>query len=88
MFQQSGISELGCEFGAKVASALENNPYIRHHQVHFEAREGHVRLSGRVRSYFQKQMAQEMLRAVEGIRSIENEIEVSWQRAECAAAVA
>jgi osmotically-inducible protein OsmY len=38
-----------------------------------------VTLKGVVSSYFQKQMAQEALRNVDGIHEIANELEVSWR---------
>jgi osmotically-inducible protein OsmY len=31
-----------------------------------------------VRSYFQKQMAQEVVRRVEGVEQIDNDLEVLW----------
>ena len=43
-----------------------------------EAADGHVVLKGHVRSYFQKQMAQEAIRRVDGVQRIENMLEVSW----------
>ena len=35
-------------------------------------------LAGVVRSYYQKQMAQEMLKNVDGVNEIENQLEVCW----------
>ncbi len=35
-------------------------------------------LRGVVRSYYQKQMAQEMLKNVDGVNEIENQLEVCW----------
>ncbi|HWC88728.1 MAG TPA: BON domain-containing protein [Pirellulales bacterium] len=35
-------------------------------------------LQGIVRSFYQKQMAQESLRDVEGVSEIENQLEVQW----------
>jgi osmotically-inducible protein OsmY len=42
-----------------------------------EAGEGRVVLKGTVRSYYHKQMAQEMLRRIDGVQAIENHLEVS-----------
>ncbi|MFM2095979.1 MAG: hypothetical protein RIS70_3103, partial [Planctomycetota bacterium] len=47
-------------------------------QLRFEAADGRVVLKGVVRSYFQKQMAQETLRRIDGIVFIENDLEVTW----------
>lgn len=44
--------------------------------LRFELRDGTVVLSGSVRSYYQKQLAQESLRGIDGIRGVENQIEV------------
>ena len=62
----------------RVLTALEQNPYVSRRNLRFEAAEGRVILRGRVASYFQKQMAQEALREVEGIDEIANELEVCW----------
>jgi len=62
----------------RVMTALERNPYVRRRNLRFEASEGRVVLRGVVDSYFQKQMAQEALRHVEGVSEISNELEVCW----------
>ena len=61
----------------KVLTALERNPYISRQSLRFETFEGRVTLRGVVRSYFQKQMAQEALRHVDGVQEIANELEVA-----------
>ena len=62
----------------RVLNALERNPYLTHRNLRFETQEGRVVLRGVVKTYFQKQMAQESLRNVEGVAEISNELEVSW----------
>ncbi len=62
---------------AKVLTALERNPYLARRSLRFETTEGRVTLRGVVRSYFQKQMAQEALRHVDGVEEIANELEVA-----------
>ena len=62
----------------RVLVALERNPYIGRRNLRFEAAEGRVTLRGVVSSYFQKQMAQEAVRAVDGVDEIANELEVAW----------
>jgi osmotically-inducible protein OsmY len=66
-------------FATQVNSALRSNPHIAGRTLHFEASQGKVVLRGTVASYYQKQMAQEMLRGVEGVERIENELQVAWQ---------
>ncbi len=61
----------------KVLMALERNPYVSQRSLRFEMAEGRVTLRGVVRSYFQKQMAQEALRRIDGVQEIYNELEVA-----------
>lgn len=64
----------------RVWTALQQSPYsFAHQNLRFETHDGRVTLRGIVRSYYQKQMAQEALRHVEGIDEITNELEVAWQ---------
>jgi len=62
----------------RVLVALERNPYIAGRNLRFETSQGRVTLRGVVASYFQKQMAQEAIRRVDGVAEITNELEVSW----------
>ena len=62
----------------QIRDALEQNPHLLGRNLRFEAREGRVTLKGVVRSYYQKQMAQESLRDVAGVDLIENQLEVTW----------
>jgi len=62
----------------QVARALEQSPHLVNRNLRFEMSEGRVTLRGVVRSYYQKQMAQETLRRVQGISTIENQLEVCW----------
>jgi osmotically-inducible protein OsmY len=58
--------------------ALSSNPYVPSRQVSIEAADGHVVLKGNVGSFFQKQMAQEAIRRVDGVQLIDNLLEVTW----------
>jgi osmotically-inducible protein OsmY len=62
----------------RVLSALEKSPYVMRRNLRFETAAGRVTLRGVVNSYFQKQMAQEALRHVDGVDEIANELEVCW----------
>lgn len=62
----------------RVHDALQQNPYLVNRQLRFEAQQGRVVLRGTVASYYQKQMAQEALRRLEGVEHIENQLEVAW----------
>jgi osmotically-inducible protein OsmY len=60
----------------RVLTALEGNPYLSHRNLRFETSSGRVTLKGVVGTYFQKQMAQEAIRYVDGVSEIANELEV------------
>jgi osmotically-inducible protein OsmY len=60
----------------RVFSALEENVHLRGPKFFLEAEQGRVILRGKVRSYYQKQMAQEAIRHVDGVSEISNELEV------------
>ncbi len=60
----------------RVETAILTSPFVRHRQLRFETQEGRVVLRGKVGSYFQKQMAQEAVRGVDGVQTIENCLEV------------
>jgi osmotically-inducible protein OsmY len=62
----------------RVLTALERSPYLTRRNLRFETTAGRVTLRGVVHSYFQKQMAQEALRHVDGVAEIANELEVCW----------
>ena len=61
-----------------VEGAIVANPYFSSRELRFETADGRVVLSGIVGTYFQKQMAQEIVRRVEGVTEIENCLEVKW----------
>jgi osmotically-inducible protein OsmY len=63
---------------SRLETALSGSPYLAGRTVRFETEAGRVVLRGTVNSYFQKQMAQESLRRVEGVDEIENELTVMW----------
>jgi osmotically-inducible protein OsmY len=62
----------------RVEGAIVANPFFSGRRWRFEAEEGRVVLSGSVSTYFQKQMAQEIIRRVEGVEEIDNGLEVHW----------
>jgi osmotically-inducible protein OsmY len=64
----------------QVHAALELSPYMnRSRGVRCEATDGRVTIRGEVGSYFQKQMATEVVRKLRGIHEIDNQLEVIWQ---------
>ena len=62
----------------QIDSAIRTNPYLGGKRLRFETHAGEVILEGVVATYFQKQMAQESLRHIAGVRRIDNRLHVSW----------
>ena len=59
--------------------ALQGSPQLpKNCRLDVREKEGHVMLLGTVGTYFQKQMAQEVVRSLEGVEHIENCLEVAW----------
>jgi osmotically-inducible protein OsmY len=62
----------------RIHSALVSSPHVPSRRVSVEAADGRVILKGNVESFFQKQMAQEAIRRVDGVEMIDNLLEVNW----------
>lgn len=65
----------------RVDSAIQGNPHLTGHTLHIEMRAGRVVLRGVVPSYYQKQVAQEVVRTVDGVERVDNQLEVAWATA-------
>jgi osmotically-inducible protein OsmY len=64
---------------SQVHCVLSNSPYLSSDTLLVEtAEDGIVRLQGQVGTFFQKQMAQELVRRVDGVQRVENGLRVSW----------
>jgi osmotically-inducible protein OsmY len=62
----------------RVDMAIKGNPHLAGHQVFCQEESGIVVLHGRVGTFFQKQMAQETLKRLEGVEKVINELQVDW----------
>ena len=62
----------------RIYDALSTNPHVPTEKVRVETADGHVVLKGSVSSFFQKQMAQEAIRRIDGVEKIDNLLEVNW----------
>ena len=62
----------------RVDSAVAGCPHVRSGQVSSKTEERRVLLTGRVNSYFAKQMVQESVRRLDGVEMIDNQLEVHW----------
>jgi osmotically-inducible protein OsmY len=60
----------------RVDNALVTNPYLAGRTLRFETDGGRIILQGHVGTWYQKQMAQELVRRVEGVEIIDNRLEV------------
>ena len=63
---------------AKLHQALSSNPHLLGRKLEFETTSGVVVLRGTVNSFYQKQMAQEAVRRVDGVEMIDNRLHVAW----------
>ena len=70
------MSGVEIDFAERVEVAVHSSPYLSGRKLRIETEEGRVVLHGTVHSYFQKQMAQEALRRVDGVQRIENRLVV------------
>lgn len=62
----------------RIDQAIQTNPYTSGRLFHFQTDGSRVVLQGSVKSYFHKQMAQEVVRRVEGVEEVDNCLEVLW----------
>ncbi len=60
----------------RVNLALQTAPHLAGRKLRSHARDGHVVLHGSVNSFFEKQMAQEVVRRIDGVQRIANELTV------------
>lgn len=60
----------------RIDSAIRQNPHVLRRRVFLESAQGKIILRGKVDSFYQKQMVQEVLRGIDGIAQISNQLEV------------
>jgi osmotically-inducible protein OsmY len=63
-----------------VIARLQQSPYRRVRHLSCRMTEGALVLHGRVATYYEKQLAQETVRNIRGIRQIVNKISVSSRK--------
>lgn len=73
---ENARTEPSLRLHAEVERVLAHNPYFASRALQIELRENEVLLSGVLGSYFHKQMAQESVLSVSGVRRVHNEIRV------------
>ena len=57
-------------------TVLDRNPYFAGRNIRVELHDNDVFLRGVVETYYQKQLAQESIRQIDGVRQIHNELDV------------
>lgn len=63
----------------RVEHAIVHNAHLSSCKINYQADDaGKLVIAGHAQSFFAKQMAQEILRNVEGVESIENGLTVDW----------
>lgn len=62
-------------------SQVSRHPLFRRKQISLLGGKGSVVLTGRVSSYYEKQLAQEFVRRMDGVEHIDNRIEVAYPTA-------
>ncbi len=77
----SRSTELDGDLVARVAGRLRKSGYPALRRVSCESHEGVLVLRGHVPSYYLKQVAQELVRGVEGAEMILNKVEVCARQA-------
>jgi osmotically-inducible protein OsmY len=71
IFSTSGLSD-------QLQIAVVQHPHLKQRNVRLETHtDGQVTIRGQVYSYFEKQMAQEALRHIEGVTEIVNQLDVT-----------
>ncbi len=62
----------------EVLDALKENPHTARRDLHLVADCGHVTILGVVDTYYEKQMAQEVVARVSGVSGVKNDVAVVW----------
>jgi osmotically-inducible protein OsmY len=76
---QASSDASSSELILRVDRAIKQNPHLNGNRVYFQEAAGVVVLHGKVATFFQKQMAQETLKRLEGVEKIINQLEVDWR---------
>ena len=63
----------------RVRNVIHHHPHLKKERVHFSSQKGKVTLKGQVSTFFEKQMAQEAIRTVDGVENVVNELVVDWR---------
>jgi osmotically-inducible protein OsmY len=68
----------GCDLVEAAQERLRAVPHISCRDLRCEYRHGLLVLQGRVRNYYEKQLAQEAVARLPGVSQVVNQLEVPW----------
>lgn len=60
----------------RLQTAVIHHPHLNSSKIHYRARNGNVKIEGTAKNFYEKQLAQELLRNVEGVMTIQNNLTV------------
>jgi len=66
------------QIAASAKHLILHQPHLTHQRLWCEFHQGRLFLRGQVPSFYFKQLAQEAVVGLEGVRQVVNEIEVVW----------
>ena len=58
----------------RLQTAVIHHPHLEARRVQYKTSGSSVRIEGKAKTYYEKQMAQELLRSIEGVGKIENNV--------------
>jgi osmotically-inducible protein OsmY len=62
----------------QIINAVVHNPHVDLSTMHIETIGDSVTIHGTAQTFFEKQMAQEAIRKIDGVKAIDNCLEVVW----------
>lgn len=71
------MNESNIELRDKVEAAITSDPQLRNKRFRIHSDGDKICLTGQVNTYFEKQLFQEVIRRVNGVQEILNQLEVS-----------
>lgn len=84
-YECSTLSRIEISLSEQVHNALQESShltqYLYQQQLHYIEIDGHVILKGTVGTFHEKQVAQEVVRNIDGVIRIDNQLEVNRRKA-------
>lgn len=62
----------------RIDRALRGSSQLGRHPIELHDCGGQVVIRGRVKTFYQKQVAQELVRRIDGVQTVINQLEVHW----------